>query len=232
MSSPINAVGVNELPTAVDVIPYDKNDTQCRKENIELKNKLERLDKLCSSELEKSEKKNLNLERQLEQYKKALVTTVREYNTSDEENKAKTVQENNTNIRDKTKRRGNNITQKIFTGVKKIGGSKRKTPSKSKSKTQSKRKTPKKSKTRSNRKTASKSKSKSPPKEEPEMVFFYDMNELKDLISTHKVGTLLEYNTENQMGTEIYKIVKKSGKKTAEIIGDYYGLYNTIPSPI
>lgn len=198
MSSPINAVGVNELPTAVDVIPYDKNDTRCCKEKIEL-----------IIELKKSEEKNANLERQLGNYKSALQKTV-------QENKAKKEQENNTKIIDKTKRRGNNITQKIFMGVKKNGGSKRKTPSNRKSK----------SKTRSNRKTASKSKSKSPPKEEPEMVFFYDMNELKDLISKHKVGTLLEYNTENQMGTEIYKIVKKSGKKTAEIIGDYDGLYN------
>ena len=215
MSSPIKAVGVNELPTAVDVIPYDKNDTLCCKENVKLRNKIERLDQLCSSELENSELKIANLEKRLENYKAALRETV-------QENKAKKEQENNTKIIDKTKRRGNNITQKIFKVVKKNGGSKRKTPSKRKSK----------NKTRSNRKTASKSKSKSPPKEEPEMVFFYDMNELKDLISKHKVGTLLEYNTENQMGTEIYKIVKKSGKKTAEIIGDYYGLYNTIPSPI
>lgn len=204
MNSPIKAEVVNELPTAVDVIPYDKNDTRCCKEKIEL-----------IIELKKSEEKNANLERQLGNYKSALQKTV-------QENKAKKEQENNTKIIDKTKRRGNNITQKIFMGVKKNGGSKRKTPSNRKSK----------SKTRSNRKTASKSKSKSPPKEEPEMVFFYDMNELKDLISKHKMGTLLEYNTENQMGTEIYKIVKKSGKKTAEIIGDYYGLYNTIPSPI
>ena len=215
MNSPIKAVGVNELPTAVNVVPYDKNDARCCKEKIELINKLERLDQLCSSELENSELKIANLEKRLENYKAALRETV-------QENKAKKEQENNTKIIDKTKRRGNNITQKIFKAVKKIGGSKRKTPSNRKSK----------NKTRSKRKTASKSKSKSPPKEEPEMVFFYDMNELKDLISKHKVGTLLEYNTENQMGTEIYKIVKKSGKKTAEIIGDYYGLYNTIPSPI
>ena len=209
MSSPIKAVGVNELPTAVDVIPYDKNDTPCCNENVELRNKIGELDKLCSSELKKSEEKNANLERQLGNYKSALQKTVHE-------NKAKT-EENKANIRDKTKRLAT-YTKNIFMGVKKNGGSKRKTPSKSKSKTQSKRKTPK--------------KSKSPPKEEPEMVFFYDMNELKDLISKHKVGTILEYNTENQMGTFIYKIVKKSGKKTAEIIGDYYGLYNTSPSPI
>ena len=215
MNSPIKAEVVNELPTAVNVVPYDKNDTPCCKENAELIIELKKLDKICSSELKKSEEKNANLERQLGNYKSALQKTV-------QENKAKKEQENNTKIIDKTKRRGNNITQKIFMGVKKNGGSKRKTPSNRKSK----------SKTRSNRKTASKSKSKSPPKEEPEMVFFYDMNELKDLISKHKMGTLLEYNTENQMGTEIYKIVKKSGKKTAEIIGDYYGLYNTIPSPI
>lgn len=219
MSSPIKAVGVNELPTAVNVVPYNKNDTQCCGENIELKNKLEQLDQLCSSELKKSEEKNANLERQLGNYKSALQKTV-------QENKANKVQENKTNIIDKTKRR-DNITQKKFKAVKQIGGSKRKTPSKSKCKTQSKQKTPKKSKTQSKRKTASKSKS--PPKEEPEMVFFYDMNELKDLISKHKIGSILEYNTENQMGTVIYKIVKKSGKKTAEIIGDYDGLYNTSP---
>ena len=67
------------------------------------------------------------------------------------------------------------------------------------------------------------------PESEPEMIFFYDMDELKDLISKHKIGSILEYNTENQLGTLIYKIVKKSGKKTAEIIGDYNGLYNTSP---
>ena len=66
----------------------------------------------------------------------------------------------------------------------------------------------------------------SPPKEEPEMIFFYDMDELKELVTKHKIGWIVEYNTENQMGTLIYKIVKKSGKKTAEIIGDYDGLYN------
>ena len=207
MSSPIKAVGVNEVP-AVEAVPYDKNDTPCCNENVELRNKIGELDKLCSSELKKSEEKNANLERQLGNYKSALQKTV-------QENKAKKEQENKTNIIDKTKKLGK-YTQNLFTGIKKIGGSKRKTASKSKSK--SKNKTPR--------------KSKSLPKEEPEMVFFYDMNELKDLISKHKVGTLLEYNTENQMGTFIYKIVKKSGKKTAEIIGDYYGLYNTIPSPI
>jgi hypothetical protein len=223
MSSPIKAVGVNELPTAVDVIPYDKNDTPCCNENVELRNKIGELDKLCSSELKKSEEKNANLERQLGNYKSALQKTVHE-------NKAKT-EENKANIRDKTKRLAT-YTKNIFMGVKKNGGSKRKTPSKSKSKTQSKRKTPKKSKSKTQSKRKTPKKSKSPPKEEPEMVFFYDMNELKDLISKHKVGTILEYNTENQMGTFIYKIVKKSGKKTAEIIGDYYGLYNTSPSPI
>ena len=67
------------------------------------------------------------------------------------------------------------------------------------------------------------------PESEPEMIFFYDMDELKDLISKHKIGSILEYNTENQLGTLIYKIVMKSGKKTAEIIGDYNGLYNTSP---
>ena len=61
---------------------------------------------------------------------------------------------------------------------------------------------------------------------EPEMVFFYDMNELKELVTKHKIGSILEYNTQNQMGTVIYKIVKKSGKKTAVIIRDYDGLYN------
>ena len=210
MSSPIKAVEVNELPTAVDVVPYNKNDTPCCKENVKLRNKIEEIVNRCNSEFAKSEEKNVNLERQLGNYKSALQKTV-------QENKANKVQENKTNIIDKTKRRNNN-TKRIFTGVKKNGGgSKRKTPSKSKSKTQSKRKTP------------SKSKSKSPPKEEPEMVFFYDMNELKDLISKHKIGSILEYNTENQLGTLIYKIVKKSGKKTAEIIGDYDGLYNTSP---
>jgi hypothetical protein len=64
------------------------------------------------------------------------------------------------------------------------------------------------------------------PESEPEMIFFYDMDELKELVTKHKIGSILEYNTENQMGTLIYKIVKKSGKKTAEIIGDYDGLYN------
>ena len=206
MSSPIKAVGVNELPTAVNVVPYKKNDTQCCGENIELKNKLEQLDQLCSSELKKSEEKNANLERQLGNYKSAL---------------QKTVQENKSNIIDKTKKLGK-YTKKLFTGIKKNGGSKRKTPSKSKSKTQTKRKTPSKSKS----KTQSKRKT---PKEEPEMVFFYDMNELKELVTKHKIGSILEYNTENQLGTLIYKIVKKSGKKTAEIIGDYNGLYNTSP---
>jgi hypothetical protein len=225
MSSPIKAVGVNEVP-AVEAVPYDKNDTPCCNENVELRNKIGELDKLCSSELKNSEEKNANLERQLGNYKSALQKTV-------QENKAKKEQENKTNIIDKTKKLGK-YTQNLFTGIKKIGGSKRKTASKSKSKsknkTHSKRKTASKSKSKSKNKTPRKSKSL--PKEEPEMVFFYDMNELKDLISKHKVGTLLEYNTENQMGTFIYKIVKKSGKKTAEIIGDYYGLYNTIPSPI
>ena len=61
---------------------------------------------------------------------------------------------------------------------------------------------------------------------EPEMVFFYDMDELKELVTKHKIGSILEYNTQNQMGTVIYKIVKKSGKKTAVIIRDYDGLYN------
>ena len=219
MSSPIKAVGVNEVP-AVEAVPYDKNDTPCCNENVELRNKIGELDKLCSSELKKSELKNADLERQLGNYKSALQKTVQENNT-------KIIDK--TNIIDKTKRR-NNITKRIFMGVKKNGGSKRKTPSKSKSKTQSKRKTSSKSKSKSKNKTPKKSKS--PPKEEPEMIFFYDMNELKDLISKHKVGTILEYNTENQMGTFIYKIIKKSGKKTAEIIGDYYGLYNTSPSPI
>lgn len=219
MSSPIKAVEANELPTAVNVVPYNKNDTHCCRENIELRNKIEEIVNRCNSEFAKSEEKNANLERQLGNYKSALQKTV-------QENKADKVQENNTKIIDKTNKLGK-YTKKLFMGVKKNGGSKRKTPSKSKSKTQSKRKTSSKSKSKSKNKTPKKSKS--PPKEEPEMVFFYDMNELKDLISKHKVGTILEYNTENQMGTFIYKIVKKSGKKTAEIIGDYYGLYNTSP---
>lgn len=224
MSSPIKAEVVNELPTAVNVVPYDKNDTPCCKENAELIIELKKLDKICSSELKKSEEKNANLERQLGNYKSALQKTVQENNTNKE-------QENNTKIIDKTNKL-DKYTKNLFMRVKKNGGSKRKTPSKRKSNTQSKRKTQSKSKSKSKSKNKTPKKSKSPPKEEPEMVFFYDMNELKDLTSKHNVGTLLEYNTENQMGTFIYKIVKKSGKKTAEIIGDYYGLYNTIPSPI
>ena len=145
MSSPIKAVEVNELPTAVNVVPYNKNDTPCCRENVKLRNKIEEIVNMCNSEFAKSEEKNANLERQLGNYKSALQKTV-------QENKANKVQENKTNIIDKTKRRDK--TTKRFNAVKQIGGSKRKTPSKSKSKTQTKRKTPskRKSKTQSKRK--------------------------------------------------------------------------------
>lgn len=226
MSDVVEAVPV-EIPIAENAVPYDKNDTLCCRENVELRTLIGRYDE----ELLKQQNTKNNLERQLENYKKALVTTARENNNSASENTSTT---GNVSIKDRTNRLGRytnrlgRYTNRLFKGVKNIGGSKRKTLSKSKgkNKTRSKGKTPSKSKGKSKSKSKTRSK-----KEESEMIFFYDMDELKKLVAKHKVGSILEYNTENQMGTLIYKIIKKSGKKDVEIIGDYYGLYNLSPTP-